>query len=401
MKVLCVLGKHAYGDRLRGEGYEYVNFLPALRKLGHDVSVFESFARDRYLDFGHLNRALLQRVEETAADVLFCVLMQYEVWIETLRLIRRSGVVVVNWSTDDSWKYHMFSRLIGREFDMFVTTCPHLLENYRTDGIDAARVSQWAANSDALTPPIAADHCKYDVSFIGSAYGSRRAMVHSLQQAGIQVACFGYGWPLGPVEAKLIPEIIRSSRVSLNFSEASRGALNTFASRQIKARTFEVPGYGGCLLTQRTPHLEDYFRIGHELVEFEGEQELVNEVKSLLADPGRRDGIAQQGFERVRAEHTYDHRFQDLFKGLPAPSERHQYRPIDREAFETAARRHRVGPALKIVRSCLVFIASSIWGLKRGPRAARRMTFEVCWRLCGAWTYTAAGWPGRLFYRES
>jgi spore maturation protein CgeB len=108
MNILCVFGEHAYGDPARGEAYEYVNFLPALRRLGHRVSFFESFSREPYADFKVLNRALLQRVEETSPDVVFCVLMQYEVWIETMRLIRKSGPLLVNWSTDDSWKYLNF-----------------------------------------------------------------------------------------------------------------------------------------------------------------------------------------------------------------------------------------------------------------------------------------------------
>ena len=88
MKILCVFGQHAYGDISRGEGYEYVNFLPAFRRLGHEVSFFDSLTRDHYADFSSLNRALLQRVEETSPDVVLCVLMHYEVWLETIRLIR-------------------------------------------------------------------------------------------------------------------------------------------------------------------------------------------------------------------------------------------------------------------------------------------------------------------------
>ena len=37
MRVLCVFGEHNYGDPNRGEGYEYANFVPALRRLGHEV----------------------------------------------------------------------------------------------------------------------------------------------------------------------------------------------------------------------------------------------------------------------------------------------------------------------------------------------------------------------------
>ena len=52
MKILCVFGRHNYGDAARGEGVEYSQFLPALRDLGHEVYFLESFARTGHADFG-------------------------------------------------------------------------------------------------------------------------------------------------------------------------------------------------------------------------------------------------------------------------------------------------------------------------------------------------------------
>ncbi len=401
MKILCVMGEHAYGDPLRGEGVEHASFLPALRRLGHEVSFFESFSREPYESFAELNRALLCRVEETAPDVVFCVLMQYEVWTDTIRLIRSSGTFVINWSTDDSWKYSMFSRLIGTEFDLFVTTYPELVNRYQRDGIRSVYVSQWAANAETLAPPVSAASCRYQVSFVGAAYGNRPAMIEKLRQEGINVACFGHGWSEGPVEAKRIGEIIRASQVSLNFSEGAHGTTHGVSGRQIKARIFEVPGYGGCLLTERAPNLERYFRVGEEILSFEGEEGLVREVRTLLASPDRRDLVAQKGFDRVRREHTYDRRFDEMLDALTGRVAKRSRLPIGWPVFAVAAEGHRLGPVLRMIRSSLMGMASLIWGRQRGPRAARRLAFELSWRLRGAWTYSAAGWPGRLFYRES
>lgn len=401
MKILCVFGQHAYGDISRGEGYEYVNFLPAFRRLGHEVSFFDSLTRDPYADFSSLNRALLQRVEEMSPDVVLCVLMHYEVWLETIRLIRDSGTIVINWATDDSWKYTMFSKLIGSEFDLYAMTYPDVVVLYHRDGIDSVCLSQWAANAEALVPPIPARECRYPVSFVGAAYGNRSVMVEALCREGVEVACFGHGWPAGPVEAKRISEIVRSSQVSLNFSEGSRRGSLVGADRQIKARIFEVPGYGGCLLTERAPNLDRYFRIGEEILTFEGCGELAGAVKTLLANPDRRDMIAQCGFERVSREHTYDRRFDHLLTEVNRHVSPRPRRSVNWLEFEAAASRHSCGPGLRAVRAILVRCARLIWGERRGPRAARRMMFELSWRLAGARTYAAAGWPGRMFYKES
>lgn len=400
MKILCVLGEYAYGDPARGEGPEYANFIPALRHLGHEVHFFESLSRKPYDDFAQLNHALLKRVEEIGPDVVFCVLMHYEVWIETIRIIRDSGAWVINWSTDDSWKYPMFSKLIGSEFDLSVTTYPQMVERYYRDGINSVCLSQWGANANTLLSPLPASACRYPVSFVGAAYGNRQSMIARLRHEGIDVACFGHGWPEGPVETKRMGEIFRESQISLNFSDGAHGRSDS-ASRQIKARIFEVPGYGGCLLTEKAPNLDRYLRVGEEVLTFEGADEMVEQVKSQLASPERRDDIARRSFDRVRRDHTYERRFEELLRELTQRVPHRSRTPINWGAFEAAVQGHRRGPVLRLIRSLLVLAASLVWGKMRGPRAARRLAFELSWRLRGAWTYSAVGWPGRMFYRES
>ncbi len=394
MRILCVFGQHNYGDPARGEGVEYTQFLPALRALGHETFFFESFARTGHPDCAALNRALLMRVEELQPDVVFTVLMMAEVWLESIALMRRAGCKVVNWSTDDSWKYREFSRLIAADFDLYATTCPDAPVWYVADGIDNVHLTQWGASAAWLAVPRAARECLYPVSFIGSAYGSRPARLATLRAAGIVVECFGHGWPGGPVAAGRIPEIVRDSVLSLNFSEAGSGS-----GLQIKARMFEVPAAGGMLLTEAAPHLEDYFVPGAEIAQFHDEVQLLAQARQLLADPARRDAIAQAGHARVAREHTYGQRLRKLLDQLgpvtPGP------RAVDWPAFEKLAARHPPGLWLKLLGALLVWTCRLPWGVERGPRAARRVLFEASWRLLGRHTYTAAGWPGRLFYRES
>ncbi|MEB3012836.1 hypothetical protein VJI77_07540, partial [Parvimonas sp. D2] len=81
-----------------------------------------SWDRNAHTDFRALNTALIDRVEALRPDLLFCVLMGYEVWTETLASVRDAGVPVLNWGTDDSWKYGQFSRFVAPEVDLWVTT---------------------------------------------------------------------------------------------------------------------------------------------------------------------------------------------------------------------------------------------------------------------------------------
>lgn len=394
MRILCVFGRYNYGDPARGEGIEYSCFIPALRALGHQVFFFESFARTGHQDFAALNRALLKQVEAFQPDVVFTVLMMAEVWLESIALIRRAGCKVINWSTDDSWKYREFSRLIAADFDVYATTCPDALSNYAVDQIGNVHLSQWGASAAQLAEPKPARDCRYGVSFVGSAYGNRPSRIAALRAAGVKVECFGHGWPGGAVAAERIPEIARDSVVSLNFSEAGGGS-----GLQIKARIFEVPAVGGMLLSEAAPHLEDYFVPGTEIARFSDESQLLTEVRLLLENSTRRDAIAQAGHVRAAREHTYTQRLGNLLDQLGSITA--GPRTIDWPVFEKVAARHEIGWQCKLLRSLLVLPCTFVWGSERGPRAARRALFEASWRLLGRHTYTAAGLPGRLFYRQS
>jgi spore maturation protein CgeB len=395
MRILCVFGRHNYGDPARGEGVEYTHFLPAFRALGHEVEHFESFSRAEHADFAALNRALLERVESWRPDVVFAVLMMAEIWLETIELIRACGVRVINWSTDDSWKYAEFSRLVASSFDVFVTTCPEAPAWYARDAIDNCVLSQWASSAQELMPPRPASECPIDVSFVGTCYGARARRVERLRNAGATVECFGHGWPNGPIDAMRLRQVVRDSRISLNFSEAGRGG-----GLQIKARVFEVVGVGGLMLTEHAPNLERYFELGREVAVFRSDEELCSEVVRLLRDERARDAIAIAGYKRVVSEHTYERRLADVLARATEATPREIAR-LDWDIFRGAYERHRCGPLLSVLGSGLRWFCSLAWGRERGPRAARRILFEASWRILGKQTYSSAGLPGRLFYRES
>lgn len=411
MKILCVFGQHNYGNVARGLSYEYVNFIPALRRLGHDVVHFESFDRSRYRDFVELNRALLQTVVREQPHVVLFVLMHYEVWLDTIEAIRRaSGAMLIHWGTDDSWKYEQFTRLIAPAFDLCATTYLSALAKSRKDGLSNFVLTQWAANSEALATPLPAVACRYPVSFVGSAYGNRRKWIDAMRRRGIEVNCFGYGWESGPVAAEDVPRIIRESVISLNFADSGLvfEGLMPHRSRQIKARVFEVPGAGGFLLTESADGLERFFTPDKDITLFQDEAELAQKIEYYLSHPALRDDIAAAGHARTVAEHTYDARFSALLQHVSETADARPPREpvaVTNAAavaeLELAAARHRLGAALRVLRRLLNSIFCLVWRGEKGRRAARKFVFELSWRLAGRHTYTSAGWPGRMYNDQS
>ena len=385
-----MLGEHQYGDPSRGLGTEFAAFIPALLRLGHEVQHFESWNKQGYRDLAELNEKLLEAVERFRPNVMLTVHMEYEVWLETLEIIRARGdVATISWSADDSWKYREVSRYIGRAYHAMTTTYGYVVPRYHADGIGNVLLTQWAVNSDWLKAPLPAAECRYPVSFVGAAHGDRKSVVSKLHEHGIEVACFGYGWPNGPVSAERIPEIMRESVVSLNFAN-SRG------EAQIKARTFEVPGAGGFLLTGHAEGIERFYRPGIEVAVFRDFGELCDRISYYLTHPGERDAMACAGHARTCSDHTYEQRMAEVVAfALSAKSAWVQASQPPK--FEHALAAYRMPPVLRLLRALLLAGGKMVFGPDRGPRAIRRLVFELSWRLAGRHTFTAAGWPGRLF----
>jgi spore maturation protein CgeB len=402
--VLCVFGRHAYGDPARGESYEHANLMPAISALGHEVDLFDSFDRSVHQDFAELNRALLAKVVAWKPQLLLCVLMHYEVWRETLVAVReRCGAAVLNWGTDDSWKYAQFSRYVARSVDLYATTSHEALRLACVEGLKNVVLTQWAANDAVLSEPLPATSCDYMVSFVGASYGNRRRWIRELSARGIAVECFGHGWPNGAVDTPTLRSITRRSVISLNFGDSGlqwKGVL-PYRSRQIKARVFEVPGAGGMLLTQAAGHLDHYYRIGQEIDVFTSPDELAAKIKRYLDDGPRRDAIAHAGHARTRREHTYTRRLAPLLERAAALAKTQSARRYEPDEFAAVAEAHSPSTGLRMLKTLLVIPLSLVFGRVRGSRAARRLLFELSWRLAGSYTYSARGWPGRLFYRES
>lgn len=404
MRILCVFDKYNYGVEGRGLAYEYINFIPAFEQLGHDVSFFEVYTPTAYTNFADQNQQLLETVAALQPDLIFVQQRWYETWIETWALLQATkAVVLVNWAADDSWKYHQFSRYLATYFDRFVTTYPSRVDNYEQDG-HTVLLSQWAANGANLRAPTLAADCEYQVTFVGSAHGKRKDMAEFVRAAGIELQCFGNGWPAGALTTEEMVNVYNNSVITLNFDNGAwtpKSALG-MPDRQIKARTFEVLGYGGFLLTGSHPTLKDHYVLDKEIVAFEDLPDLVEKIKFYLAHSDQRDQIALAGHHRTANEHTYQHRFQQIIDAiLPL---HHDYKDreltIDWDAFAHIKAQYRHQKSLALGLKLYTVPFTVLFGKVRGRRAARRLLYELSWRIRGERAYSVKSWVNRFFYED-
>jgi spore maturation protein CgeB len=388
MKILCVFGAHQYGNPLRGESTESFSFIPALKALGHEVLHFDSWNKAGFQNYIELNQALVQVCNEERPSIIFWVAMTVEIWLETLDYIRASfGIRILHWAPDDSWKFQQHSRLVASHVDLCVTTYPEYLSKYKKVGVLAVE-SGWGVPEAWRGSCISAIDCKYDVTFVGSAQPARKAMIGALEAFGVRVQCFGYGWPNGPISAEDIPKIYRNSRISLNFSDST-------GDNQIKARIFEVTGAGGFLLTQRASSLDKLFVIDKEIAVFDTAAQCADSIRQYLADPAGRDALALAGNAKSLKHYSYKARLASVLSALPP-----HVTKVERndKTFDQIAAAHKITIFKGVLRAFLIHIGQLIYGSTRGPRFARRLCFEVSWRLARKETYKASGCVGIMFY---
>ena len=326
MKVLYVAMEHDYGDPSRGLSFEQTNFKSALDGMGHSVVQFDFMARERAVGRSRMRRELVEMAVREKPDVVFFCLFTDELDPETLAETGAgAGAPTVNWFADDHWRFDDFSSAVAPALDWSVTTDEDSLPKYAAAGIGNVILSQWACNRYAYGPtrgPIVRG-----VTFVGQAHADRPEVIGALRKAGIEVDCWGLGWPAGRVEHDEMVRIFSTSAVNLNLANSSsppqtiRALLGRVLGRgpetlrppQIKGRTFEVPGCGGFELTERVPHLERYFDLEREIAVYDDTDDLVEQARFWLDHPEERSAVAEAGYRRVMAEHTYDHRFEEIF----------------------------------------------------------------------------------------
>lgn len=395
MRVLCVFPRYNYGDPARGEGIEYCAFPPAFRNLGHEVIHFDPWDRT-HASFADVNRNLLEAVRRSRPDIVFTVQRDYELWSETLAMIRgHYGATCITWTTDDNWKYDEVSRHIAGSYDAIATTYAQTHARYLEHGFPHCVLTQWGANRHWLREPKPGVECGHKVTFIGAAHGGRKAQIAALRKAGIAVECFGHGWDNGPLPAEAIAPLVNDSYISLNF--ADNYSRRKGDSKQIKARTFEVPGAGGLLCTEYAPGLDEFYGNLREIAWWHSLEECAGLIRFFLANPEARDRIARAGYERTLASHLYDERLARLLERVgPARPGSGDAPPAEWDriarAHETRTRR----PAVRLVRLLLLTVTRSIWGQSQSVSKARTVCFAVSRRLHPRQTFSSAGWPGIL-----
>ena len=110
----------------------------------------------------------------------------------------------------------------------------------------------------------------------------------------------------GPVDFyDWAPYVFKSSKINLNIS--LRSIING-----IPLRCFDIMGSGGFLLSNFQQDFLNHFTPDEDFVYYESEKDLMDKIDYYLKNDLERKEIAENGFKKIEAEHTYIHRAKEM-----------------------------------------------------------------------------------------
>ncbi len=323
------------------------------------------------------NQRLLERFRAAVrqgppVDLLFGYFYNSVVYPETIDLIGQSGVPTVNFSCNNVHQFDLV-RDIAPHFDLCMVPERSALANFQAVGARPVRI-QLAANPRVYRP--LPEPRMYDVTFVGQRYADRAYFLGHLYGHGVKVRAWGAGWQAhkrvdvaharamlaliedegydgvrrlvrhalargarpSPLQSKLgdaakvkvdtsgfggprllmgdLIKMFSRSRLSLGFATAGQSHLADRRLTHLRLREFEAPMSGALYLTEDQPELAEYFEPGTEVLTYTNQEDLLDKARYYLVHQELSERIRHAGLQRARRDHTWQHRFRDLFAGL-------------------------------------------------------------------------------------
>lgn len=326
------------------------NLYAPLVDLGHDVVEFDYDLRATFRNvcpeypdqraFIERNRPvlgaeLLRQVQaahrEKPIDLFFSYFYSACVTPEVIRAIRALGIVTANWYCNASYQFHLVEE-IAPAYDYCLVPEAFRLDDYRRVGARPI-YCQEAANPSIYRPYDLPP--EFDVTFVGQAYGDRPSTIQHLHEQGLDVRVWGSGWDRvarrrqereGAAQPDLryggilsdddLVRMYSRSRINIGFSNCGDTHKTANPIKQIRLRDFEVPMSGGFYMVEYMEELEEFFRIGEEVVCYRGREDLRDRIRYYLAHENERERIRLAGMERARRDHTWHRRFETAFQAM-------------------------------------------------------------------------------------
>lgn len=305
--ILYVANKYDYADRSRGLGYEHYHFYLTLINGGYKVIYFPYDQLKQKYGAKKMSLMLREAVYYYQPEILlyyhYLDWVDHSVWKEISEELPTKTIIMLG---DDYVRYEE-TRPIWQLFNVIVTMDSYAYEKRKKEGLSNVFLSQWGFNHflyrDFHLSRI------YDVAFIGQCYGKRPFLIEELRKRGVNVLTFGRGWPNSKrLSQSDVIKTYNQSKIIFNSFITSKDTIG------INGRDFEATGCGSLSVTQGISEIKKFFIPGKEIITYTDLDDAAKKIRYYLAHDEERKMIARAGHERALRDHTYEKRFNEIFK---------------------------------------------------------------------------------------
>jgi spore maturation protein CgeB len=277
--------------------------------------------------FKGINESVLEKVKNEKYQVIL-IFKGFTLFPETVKALKEHTYLLCNYNPDHPFLF--FSPGSGNKN---IIDCIPLYDVYITFAKKIARELQLIYNSKAFVLPfgyddkqqrtIYSDINKGKIIFIGAYDKERADYCNKIETEQLVI----YG------ERKWASRTIGKNKIRSAFSgralygdeyagaiASANGVLNILRRQNLdehthNMRTFEVPGYGGVLISNRTQEQMEFFEEGKEAVYFDSMDELNEKILFLQKSPSVVEAIKKAALLRSeKSNYGYTHRAKEMLE---------------------------------------------------------------------------------------
>ncbi len=318
MKVL--LAMLAYGDKT------YPGLYDAIRNLGCQLELYDYFYYyDEHKNVKSIRQNFITRAQQFQPDLIMIQIQHTTILdAETIRRAKQAcpSAIIVNYTIDVRNNIQPQYLSVGRVSDYNCICSTGQLDMYKNAGLPNVVYWQVGYDPNLYYPENEPKQSyKYDVSFSGNmntkegypGHHERFQTAYVLRKEfGEKFGLFGSGWPAelksgGQIDQNCIVKDIYHNSYSVLSISHFNDIEHYFSDRLLMCLSSGRP-----TVSWKFPQYHSYFTDRCDLLCATNTQDVVDKVKYLLDNPDMANYIGQNGSIKVRSEHSYTSRFNEL-----------------------------------------------------------------------------------------
>ena len=272
-----------------------------------------------------LGQLTLARIAEDPPDVVLA-LAQAPMTLPLLQHMQKKNFVTAMWFVEN-YRHLTYWQQVAAGYDhWFVIQGQPCQEALRYAGAKQVTYLPMAADPSIHRPLLLSPEDRAevdaDVSFVGSGYANRRDVLPKLLGREWGFKLWGNEWdgvtPLAAalqrggarIDTNTCVKVFNGTKININLHSWTGEGLDPNGDF-VNPRTFELASCGAFQIVDRRTLLRDVFTTD-EVLTFHRPDDLVPLIRHWIGDEVERSKMADAARRRVLAEHTYEHRMQQL-----------------------------------------------------------------------------------------